>query len=232
MAIFPKFIKLTKCERPNKLMKKTGWIIDERKCLNLHEIKKLRSAAREAKENGFENCRFSQVRDWFMIELGLNTGLRVSEMTSLRHGDLLIDNGKSSIVVTGKGNKKRSVWINSGFKRICMKYMDHKKYLGYKTDAEFFLLNNLKDSRISKRALQKAFKNAINRAGLPDHYYIHCLRHTYTTFLLKASGYNYRFVQQQLGHASIRTTQVYASVIESDGKAALEKLYKLGKEEP
>ena len=186
----------------------------------------LEKFTKKLKGEGLKKRRFSKIRNWFMIELGLETGLRVSEMASLKHDGLFIDEFRSSIIVTGKGNKKRSVWINSDFKHKCLEYIEYKKRFGFKTDNESFFLNNLRDSRISKRALQKFFKEIITKAGLPSRYYIHCLRHTYTTFLLKASNHNYRFAQQQLGHASIKTTQVYASVIETEGRKAIEKMYK------
>ena len=96
----------------------------------------------------------------------------------------------------------------------------------YRKEQIDHLLNNLKGDKISKRSLQKFFKIILEKAKLPSHYYIHCLRHTYATFLLKASNYNFKFVQEQLGHSSIITTQVYTSVIESEGKKAVEKLYK------
>jgi site-specific recombinase XerD len=203
-----------------------SWIIDESKCLSIGEVRKLRNACNKARIHGLQNRKFSQIRSWFMIELGINAGLRVEEMSSLKHGNLLIDKAHSSMVVTGKGNKKRAVWISSGFKKTCQAFLDYKKRFGYGIDEESYLLNNLSGKKITKRALQKFFKGILKEAGLPEHYYIHCLRHTYTTFLLKASNYNYRFVQQQLGHSSIRTTQTYASVIESEGRKAVEKLYK------
>ncbi len=219
------FTFLMKSESRKK-KQNNGWIVDESKCFSHREVKKLRSTAKTAKARGLQKRKFSQIRNWFMIELGLNVGLRVSEMASLKHSNLLIDDNRSSIIVMGKGNKKRAVWVNSGFKGICQAYASYKKRFDFDTDGESPLLNNLKGIHISKRALQKSFKNILKTANLPGYYYIHCLRHTYTTFLLKASNYNYRFVQQQLGHASIRTTQVYASVVESDGKIALEKLYR------
>ena len=147
-------------------------------------------------------------------------------MASLKHGDLLIDGFKSSIVVLGKGSKKRAVWISSHLKQACQTYLAYKNEFGFENGSDSFLLNNRKGEQISRRELQKSFKSILQLAGLPNHYYVHCLRHTYTTFLLKASNYNYRFVQQQLGHSSIRTTQVYASVLESDGREAIERLYK------
>ena len=87
-------------------------------------------------------------------------------------------------------------------------------------------MNNLQDKKISKRALQKFFKQIIQKTGLPIRYHIHSLRHTYATFLLKASGNNYKFAKDQLGHESIKTTQIYAGVIETERKKALENLYK------
>ncbi|MBU1023518.1 tyrosine-type recombinase/integrase, partial [bacterium] len=175
---------------------------------------------------GLKNKRFALVRNWFMVELGLNTGLRVQEMASLKHFNLFLDEGRSSISFIGKGNKKRSVWLSLAFKKKCILYLKFKSRFGFATDPDSCLLNNLKDEEISKRALQKFFKILVKRAGLPGHYHIHNLRHTYTTFLLKASNYNYRFVQKQLGHASITTTQVYAGVVESEGRKAIEKIYK------
>ena len=228
MAFIKKFIKLMKDELITNKKKKQNfsWVIDESKCLRSEEVKKLRRAANKARNYGLQHRRFSSIRNWFMIELGLSVGLRVEEMASLKHGNLLTDKNRSSILVTGKGNKKRAIWINLDFKITCQRYVAYKKEFGYGTSSEDYLLNNLKGTRISKRALQKFFKNMIKEAGLAEHYYIHCLRHTYTTFLLKASNYNYRFAQQQLGHSSIKTTQVYAGVIESEGRKAVEKMYR------
>jgi len=161
-----------------------------------------------------------------MIELGLHAGLRVSEMASLKHGNLLINGEKSSIVVIGKGTKKRAIWISTSFKNTCQEYIAYKKNFRYSADNDSYLFNNLNGGKISKRSLQKFFKAIVERAGISSHYHIHCLRHTYTTFLLKASHHNYRFAQQQLGHASIKTTQVYAGIIETERREALELLYK------
>lgn len=226
MGSFQKFIKLMKNEPSQKKAKRYAWVIDESKCLSIEEVNRLRKYCASLKADGLKEQRFSKVRNWFMIELGLETGLRVSEMASLKHHNLFIDVERSSIVVIGKGNKKRLVWISSNFKKKCLEYIQYKRRFGYSVDSEAYFLNNLKGDKISKRSLQKFFKEIIAHAGLPIRYYIHCLRHTYATFLLKASKYNYRFVQEQLGHASIRTTQVYAGVIESEAKNALENLYK------
>ena len=225
MPITKWFIKLMKSE-PSPKENKFLWAIDERKCLNINEIHVLRATGKKARLYGVRCGKFTPVRNWFMIELGLNAGLRVAEMVSLTHGDLIIEDERSSITVLGKGGKRRAVWINADFKRKCQLYLGYKKRFGYSLDDDLHLLNNLKGGKISKRALQKFFKAIMKKAGLPAHFHIHCLRHTYTTFLLSASNFNYRFVQQQLGHSSIKTTQVYAGIIESEGKKAVENLYR------
>lgn len=221
------FIKRMKDEPGEKKQKKHrfSWIVDESKCLSKQEIGKLRRYCNKTKKVGLQKEKFAPVRNWFMVELGLQSGLRVNEMATLKHNNLFISGESSSLSFIGKGKKPRVVWISSKFKKICQTYIGYKRKFGYSDDPDSYLLNNLKGSRISKRALQKFFKKILQNAGLPEHYYIHCLRHTYATFLLKASRYNYKFVQDQLGHSSIKTTQVYASVIESEGRKAVEKIY-------
>ena len=224
MNILNWFIKLMNHEPSPHKRNKSLWSIDESKCLSMEEAAILRKYCRRIKERGLEKRRFSLIRNWFMVELGLNVGLRVAEMASLQHGQCFLDKGKSSIVITGKGEKKRAVWISEGFRKICLAYFEHKRDFGYSFSSDEYVLNNLGGGRISKRSLQKFFKSMIEKSGLPGHYHIHCLRHTYTTFLLTASNHNYRFAQKQLGHSSLRTTQVYAGVVEEQGRKALEKL--------
>lgn len=193
--------------------------------MSTNEVCQLRSTASKGLSRIGEDAGYRIARRWFMIELGLQVGLRVSEMASLSHKDLHLDGERSSIVVIGKGNKKRAIWIGSAFKNICKSYLAAKRKFGLCCDPDEPVLCSSKGKRLNKRTLQKDFKRLIKESCLPLYYYIHCLRHTYTTFLLRASQNNYRFAQQQLGHSSIRTTQVYAAVVESDGRRALEQLY-------
>lgn len=202
------------------------WLIDQTKYLDQNEIEKLREFAAERLRRGLESRRFALVRDWFLIEMGLQTGLRVSEITALRHGDTLLSGTKSSLKVLGKGHKKRLVWISLGFKDTLERYCQFKQHFGFSTGPEVYVLNNRKNERISKRSLQRTFARMTGEAGLSRCYSIHCLRHTYATWLLRSTNNNYRFVQRQLGHASIKTTQVYAGVIESEARLGLEQLYR------
>ncbi len=207
------------------------WIIDETKCLTFEETACLRRVAVLMRDHGLVKNKFLLVRLWFVVELGLWTGLRVEEMTNLRFSDLLLSSGKSSLIVrNGKGGKRRSVWISSRFKKICKAFFRYRKQFGFSDGNEDFIICNRWGKSISTRALQKQFKELIKKADLSERYHIHSLRHTYTTFLLKASNNNYRFVQIQLGHSSIKTTQEYAGIVESEGRRAVENLYQKRKE--
>lgn len=204
-----------------------SWTLDEKKYLKLDEVRKLLLSCKRAKTLALKTGRTVAIRDWFMIELGLNTGLRVEEIRNLMVRDLDIQQNQASLVVRkGKGGKSRVVYINSGFKNTCRWFIGWKLSKGQETREEAYLLTKSNGRQLSKRALQKAFKRCVKRAGLLEYYSIHSLRHTYGTHLYLSSGHNLRLVQEQLGHSSIRITEVYASLIDSDIKDAIERIYK------
>jgi len=167
------------------------------------------------------------VRDYFIVDLALSTGLRVMEIAQLKCGDVFLRGPVCLLLVrNGKGGKKRIVRFNGSFKRHYEEYMLWKQTVGEPIGpADPLLLSSNTDRHMTTRAIQKAFKRSVARAGLPDHYSIHCLRHTYACELYRASSYNLRLVQKQLGHAHIGTTQVYADIMEPDMQRALQKLY-------
>jgi site-specific recombinase XerD len=88
-----------------------------------------------------------------------------------------------------------------------------------------FLSSNM-GCHLTTRALQKAFKRTAAKTGLSTHYAVHCLRRTNAYQLYRASGYNLRLVQKQLGYSSIHTTEAYGDVMEPDIEDALQRLYK------
>lgn len=229
MPFLKKFINLMKHELLAKKPKKTrfAWTLSEKKYLRLSDINKLKRACRKVRYLSAKHGSSVVVRDWFMIELGLNTGLRVEEMRELKCRDLNIQRGQSSISVRkGKGNKPRNVRINKSFRNKCKRFLEWKVRREQSIEPDAYLLTSNKGTQLSKRALQKAFKKCIRKAGLPEHYSIHSLRHTYGTYLLKAGNYNLRLVQEHLGHSSVRVTEVYTSLIDGDAERAVERLYK------
>jgi integrase len=169
----------------------------------------------------------SAVRDGLIINLALFTGLRVQEIADLKCGDIMIKEDTAFIIVQcGKGDKSRLVHFNGELSRHLKAYLEWKVTQGEGIQpADPLLFSRYGDGPLSKRALQRAFARMSKAAGINNHCFHH-LRHTYASHLYKASGYNLRLVQKQLGHASIRTTQIYADVFDEDLNRALEKLYK------
>jgi site-specific recombinase XerD len=220
---FKKFIKLMKGElsRNKRPQRHYSWSINETKYLDIKKVKKLRLALIKVRASAPD--KLITARNWFMVELGLSAGLRVEEMTNLRISDLNLNDRQPSLMVRqGKGNKPRTVYFSESFKNECLLYLSRRCKLNIKSD---YLFTNTASRQLTRRALQKSFKKCLRLAGLESHYSIHCLRHTYGSYLYKSSNHNLRLVQEQLGHSSIRTTQIYAGVMNDDLKKAVKNLY-------
>lgn len=191
------------------------------------QIKRLKDTLRGAAREGKEKGNYVAVRDWCILHIALDAGLRVSEICDLKIGDLLIDQGNSSIIVrSGKGDKKRGVSIGSELRSHLKDYIDWKKERGEPTgdDDLLFLSPSGKSDKLSRQAVYHAFKRWAKRADLPERFSIHSCRHSYASMLYKSSDYNLRLVQSQLGHSSIQTTQVYADVLNKDAEKAVNDL--------
>ena len=198
----------------------SNWIISPDKYLTDDEVKQLRNTLSDAAT--LAKARGSQiaVRDQLIIELALGTGLRVSELANLKvEGGLYVKKGQNALHVrNGKGGKDRVVQFSSKLKKLILDYLEYRK-----SESEF-LFPSKRGDQMTRFGISQVFKQWAQRAGLPAHYSIHSLRHTYATNLYKASGYNLRLVQQQLGHSSVSTTSVYSAVVSKDLDDALERL--------
>ena len=196
-----------------------NWIITPDKYLTKDDTKKLRKncndAATIAKSKGIQ----APVRDALIIELALGSGLRVSEMANLKVEDLYLKKGQGALhVKNGKGGKNRIVDIGSNLKKQILEFLD------YRTLNSQYLFPSERGEKMTRSGIQHVFKKWAKKSGISSHYSIHSLRHTYATNLYKASGYNLRLVQKQLGHSSPSITQVYADVMNSDVEEALKNL--------
>ena len=207
---------------------KFNWVLEPSKFLTKEEAKKLLETARDRTEVVFAKRRKIPVRDYLIIDLALSTGLRVMEIAQLDCGDVFIRDGISSLLVrNGKCGKRRLVRFGESLKDHLNEYILWKQNVGEPMGPSdpLFLSSNT-GCHLTTRAIQKAFKRTAVKAGLSSHYSIHCFRHTYACQLYKASNYNLRLVQKQLGHSSIHTTEVYADVMEPDIQDALRRLYR------
>ena len=209
-------------------MKFSNWVLEPDKYLGKDEASRLLNVVKHRSEKALARGKKVAVRDYFIIHLALTTGLRVMEIAALKCSDIFLDDKLcSTLVRKGKGNKKRVVYFTGPFRKHCREYFKWKQQIGEPVESDKpLIVSSNTGSHMTTRAMQKVFKRCAKRAQLNSGYSIHAARHTYACFLLKASDWNLRLVQKQLGHARISTTQVYADVMMPDVKKALDRLYK------
>jgi len=154
-------------------------------------------------------------RDYFMFDLMLNTGMRLSETINLDAKD--VHNGFSSkevLEIKGKGDRVRQIPLNKDIRTHIDKYVSRrKKDKGFSLTDPLFLSRNSR--RITPRAVQMNFDKWISVSGIEGKYSPHSLRHTVGTDLMRKCG-NIRKVQEFLGHKFVSTTQVYTGVTKED----------------
>lgn len=133
-------------------------------------------------------------------------GLRVSEVCHLRVADLLSDRCQIR-VVEGKGRKDRYTIFSPKLQEELRAY-----FRLYRPPGEWlFPSPSIPDRPLTRNAVEAAFKQAVQRAGLPDHGGIHSLRHSFATHLLEA-GIDVLTLQKLLGHTCLSSTSIYVYV--------------------
>ena len=142
-------------------------------------------------------------RDSAIVEVLYSTGLRVSELVTLRLGDLFF--GEGYVRVVGKGDKQRLVPIGSAARDKIQLYMEERKP---KSASEMTLFLNNRGKPLTRVMVFNIIRQAAERAGITKNISPHTLRHSYATHQLQG-GANIRQVQELLGHESITTTEVY-----------------------
>jgi len=169
-------------------MIKSNWVLDPGKFLTREEVNRLLETAKKRAELALARGNKVAVRDYFIVDLALSTGLRVAEIADLKCKDIFLrDRFCALLVRNGKGGKKRLVRFNGSFKSHYMAFVAWKQTVGEPTGLSdpLFLSSNT-GRHMTTRALEKAFKRTAARAGLPSHYSIHCLRH-YVEYLIMPS---------------------------------------------
>jgi integrase/recombinase XerC len=143
-------------------------------------------------------------RDKAIMELIYSSGLRLSELASLRWDQL--DTASGLVTVTGKGNKTRVVPLGSHAAAALAAWGRVRgQFAGF--DEPCVFVSN-RGQPISPRTIQSRIRHWARRQGLPQKVYPHLLRHSFASHMLESSG-DLRAVQELLGHADISTTQVY-----------------------
>ena len=154
-------------------------------------------------------------RDYCILTLFLNCGLRISELVGLNKTDVRGD----QLRVLGKGNKERMLYLNDACQRALEDWITERDSLTLvDQNALFVTLQNRR--RISTAAVHKLVKKHLAAAGLDStQYSSHKLRHTAATLMLQ-NGVDVRTLQEVLGHDHLNTTQIYTHVDNDDLRTA------------
>ena len=144
------------------------------------------------------------IRDRAIFEMFYSSGLRLSELTSLKSGDVSF--ADATVRVIGKGNKTRVVPVGSYALQALTAWMTVRPLLAAKDETALFV--SQQGGGITPRSIQQRLKTWSVKQGVPSHVHPHMLRHSFASHVLQSSG-DLRAVQEMLGHSSISTTQVY-----------------------
>ena len=158
----------------------------------------------------------NKLRDYAILMLFLNCGIRRSELVGLNITDVYEDR----IRVVGKGNKERFVYFGSPCKRAIEAYLVERNKKPLTDNRALFGSRN--GNRISVTAVHRLVDKALLQAGLdPTQYSAHKLRHTAATMML-SGGVDVKTVQEVLGHENLNTTQIYTHIENTELKIAAE----------
>lgn len=185
------------------------------KVLSVAEVDKLLTTAEaEANAEASAQKHAGAVRLYVLLELLYATGMRVSELVSLRRSMVMRDT--SFITVTGKGNKERVVPLNDQARDAI------KAYLATLEPGVFLFPADGAEGYLSRQVFARDLKALAGRAGISSARIApHVLRHAFASHLL-AGGADLRVVQMLLGHADISTTQIYTHVLDEKLRTLVE----------
>ncbi len=150
----------------------------------------------------------TRTRDFAMVTLFLNCGMRLSELVGINLTD--IDRELLSLRVIGKGAKERIVYLNQACRSALISYLEIRKTLTpLPADADALFLSN-RDTRISNKTVQYTVYKYLDKAGLGQRgLSVHKLRHTAATLMYQSGEVDVRVLKDILGHAQLNTTQIY-----------------------
>ena len=156
----------------------------------------------------------NQKRDYAILMLFLNCGIRRSELVGLNLTDVYEDR----IRVVGKGNKERFVYFGTSCRKALDAYLVERNKKVLSDNRALF--GSRDGNRISVTAVHRLVKKALLQAGLdPDQFSAHKLRHTAATMML-SGGVDVKTVQEVLGHENLNTTQIYTHIESTELKIA------------
>ncbi|MBQ0083760.1 MAG: tyrosine recombinase XerC [Clostridiales bacterium] len=161
----------------------------------------------------------NSARDYCILTLFLNCGMRLSELVSLNVTDIKSD---GSIIITGKGNKERLVYLNQACIDAVGEYLKVRPNEGVPYNHKNALFISRNKQRISNKTVQHIVTTYLEKAGLGNMgYSTHKLRHTAATLMYQQGHVDVRVLKEILGHANLGTTQIYTHVANEQVQTAI-----------
>lgn len=158
-------------------------------------------------------------RDYAIITLFLNCGMRLAELVSIDINHIKFD--EEILTVIGKGDKERTVYLNKACISAIKDYLEVRPHDESVLDKNALFLSERK-KRISKRTVQHLIKDYLNQISGAENLSTHKLRHTAATLMYQYGNVDIRALQEILGHESIATTEIYTHVDSSQIRDAIE----------
>lgn len=190
------------------------------KYLSLEESKELLEVASNPFPSTHGN-HDNKERNFAIITLFLNCGLRLSELVGINIKD--IDFSDEKLNVIGKGDKERTIYLNKACMRAIKEYLEVRPRDNIKYTSRDALFLSEQRQRISTRTVQYIVKEELRFAGIDSNKYsVHKLRHTAATLMYKYGNVDIRALQELLGHESISTTEIYTHVDNEQIRNAVE----------
>ncbi len=184
------------------------------KFLSLDESVELLSAVRN------DPVSKTKERDFAILTLFLNCGMRLSELVGLNLTDF--DREFISVRVLGKGAKERMIYLNNACREAISAYLPIRNTDTEIKDKNALFISSRQHNRISKKTVQWLVKKYLNAAGLENkHYSTHKLRHTAATLMYRTGKVDVRVLKDILGHEQLNTTQIYTHVSDESMREAM-----------
>ena len=208
-----------------KYLKMNG-IIDDNPMINLDSPKLNKSLPKyltveQAKKLLSVIDGANRERDYCIVTLLLNCGMRLSELVSLDYNKIVFDGDSASIVITGKGSKQRTVYLNHACVVAVNSYMRVRAKDGVKDKNALFLSN--RHTRISPKTVQHLVDVYLDKAGLGGMgFSVHKLRHTAATLMYQTGKVDILALKEILGHENLNTTQIYTHLLDEQLKKAVD----------
>ena len=168
-----------------------------------------------------DNTSKTVVRDYSIIALFLNTGMRLSELVGLNIESF--DSDITTVKVLGKGNKERIIYLNNAARNAVVSYLRVRLDPRYVTTSDHAFFLSRRQQRISAKTVQWVIYKYLDLAGLgAKGLSVHKLRHTAATLMYQSGKVDIRVLKDILGHEQLNTTQIYTHIVDRNLEAAVD----------